>query len=106
AKKSAPVTKKTGPDLQVVDPTEELASTNTKTDKPKAEKDQANVSTSRIEVETNDSNNQYSFHYQLSQQKLRLYGKFDKGLYEIIEVNGTAHSVFLFYKDSYYLLDE
>jgi hypothetical protein len=37
---------------------------------------------------------------------LVLYGKFDKGLYEIIEINGSSHSIFLFYKENYYLLDE
>jgi hypothetical protein len=37
---------------------------------------------------------------------LILYGKFDNGLYEIIEVNGSAHSMFLYYKDYFYLLDE
>jgi hypothetical protein len=35
-----------------------------------------------------------------------LYGSFDKGLYEVIEVNGNAHSMFLYYKDVYYQLNE
>jgi len=104
--KKTVTTKKAGPDIQVIDPTEELTSTAVQTEKARTEKDQADVSTSRIEVETNDSNSQYSFHYQFNEKRLMLYGKFDKGLYEIIEVNGNTHSVFLFYKDSYYLLDE
>jgi hypothetical protein len=64
------------------------------------------VSDSRIEVENINNDKQYAFHYQFNLGKLILYGKFDKGLYEIIEVNGSAHSVFLFYKDNYYLLNE
>lgn len=35
-----------------------------------------------------------------------LFGTFDKGLYEILEINSDTHSVFMFYKDNYYLLDE
>ncbi|GHN01950.1 hypothetical protein WSM22_34390 [Cytophagales bacterium WSM2-2] len=106
AKKTVTEAQKASPDLQVVDPTDELTSTPTKADNPKTEKDQAAVSTSRIEVGVTDANTQFSFHYQFSQQKLILYGNFDKGLYEIIEVNGTNRSVFLYYKDNYYLLDE
>ncbi|MBI3481672.1 MAG: hypothetical protein HY015_01610 [Bacteroidetes bacterium] len=105
-KVTVPSTKKVGPDIQVIDPTDELTSNPSKAEKAKTEMDPSAVSTSRIEVETDDSNKEYAFHYQFNHGKLRLYGKFDKGLYEIIEVNGNAHSVFLFYKDNYYLLDE
>jgi len=104
-KASAPI-KKVRPDIQVTDPTDELTGNPSNAEKAKAENDPSAVSTSRIEVETDNSNKQYAFHYQFNQGKLILYGKFDKGLYEIIEVNGNAHSVFLFYKDNYYLLDE
>ncbi|SRR5258706_3680728 len=104
-KASAPI-KKVRPDIQVTDPTDELTGNPSKAEKAKAENDPSAVSTSRIEVETDNSNKLYAFHYQFNQGKLILYGKFDKGLYEIIEVNGNAHSVFLFYKDNYYLLDE
>jgi hypothetical protein len=101
-----PVEKKVKPDIQVIDPTDELAGNQSKEEKAKVEQDFGAVSDSRIEVETDDSNKQYAFHYQFNQGKLILYGKFDKGLYEIIEVNGAAHSVFLYYKDNYYLLNE
>ncbi len=99
-------TKEVRPDIQVIDPTDELSNEQSVEAKAKTEKDLGAVSTSRIEVETIDSNKEYAFHYQFNQGKLTLFGKFDKGLYEIIEVNGTAHSVFLFYKDNYYLLNE
>lgn len=100
-------TKEARPNIQVIDPTDELTN-NPSVDAAKAkdQKDIGAVSTSQIEVETIDSNKEYSFHYQFNQGKLTLYGKFDKSLYEIIEVNGTTHSVFLFYKDNYYLLNE
>jgi len=94
------------PNIQVVDPTSELASSSTTEEKAKTDKNIGAVSDSRIEVENIDNNAQYSFHYQFNQGKLVLYGKFDKALYEIIEVNGSSHSVFLYYKDVYYLLDE
>lgn len=106
AKKRAVTTAKK-PDIQVVDPTDELTTTDpSKEEKGRVEKDLGAVSHSRIEVETDNSNKLYAFHYQFNQGKLLLYGKFDKGLYEIIEVNGTAYAVFLYYKDSYYLLDQ
>jgi len=108
AKKVIPsTTKEARPNIQVIDPTDELTN-NPSVDAAKAkdQKDIGAVSTSQIEVETIDSNKEYAFHYQFNQGKLTLYGKFDKGLYEIIEVNGTTHSVFLFYKDNYYLLNE
>lgn len=105
--KKPAVTPAKKPDLQVVDPTDELTATNaSKEEKGRIEKDLGAVSVSRIEVETNSSNKLYAFHYQFNQGKLLLYGKFDKGLYEIIEINGSVHSVFLYYKDNYYLLDE
>ncbi|HTH56879.1 MAG TPA: hypothetical protein VL728_12595 [Cyclobacteriaceae bacterium] len=94
------------PNLQVVDPTSELTSTPSTEEKAKVDKNIGAVSDSRIEVENVDNDKQYSFHYQFSQGKLILYGKFDKALYEIIEINGSSHSVFLYYKDAYYTLDE
>jgi hypothetical protein len=100
-------TKEVRPNIQVIDPTDELSTTSSvDAAKAKDQKDIGAISTSQIEVETIDSNKEYSFHYQFNQGKLTLYGKFDKGLYEIIEVNGTTHSVFLFYKDNYFLLNE
>jgi hypothetical protein len=61
---------------------------------------------SHIAVETEASNAKYHFHYQFINSKLVLYGAFDKSLYEILEINGEHRTVFLFYKGSYYLLNE
>lgn len=96
--------KATRPKIDVVDPTAELAKEpahGQKTAKP-----QSVIVTSRIGVDINSSSSKYSFHYQFTQGKLILYGIFDAGLYEIIEVNGDTHSIFLYYKDNYYLLNE
>lgn len=94
------------PKIEVIDPTQELAE-NSKTEKnTTGENKKALVSVSHISVETDATNKKYGFHYQFSQGKLHLYGNFDKGLYEILEVNGDSHAVFMYYKELYYLLDE
>ncbi len=93
------------PKIEVVDPTDELSSETTR-EKGKTDKAQPTVIASRIAVETITTNSEYTFHYQFNQGKLILYGAFDKGLYEILEVNGDRHSVFLYYKENYYLLNE
>jgi len=92
------------PKIEVVDPTGELAKESAREEKHA--KPQSVIVTSRVGVEINSSSSKYSFHYQFLQGKLILYGIFDNGLYEIIEVNGDTHSVFLYYKDNYYLLNE
>jgi hypothetical protein len=62
---------------------------------------------SKMPVEVDDSNRKYNFHYRLTDGKLVLYGAFDKDLYEILEfITEEKHTVFLFYKNNYYLLDE
>jgi hypothetical protein len=65
------------------------------------------ISVAKIEVNVNSSEKKFKSHYQFSNGKLILYGNFDNGLYEIIEVNAQeSRSLFLYYKASYYLLDE
>jgi hypothetical protein len=93
------------PSIQATDPSEEMGG-NATADAPKSEGTKSLISTSRITVETDASDTRYSFHYQFRDGKLILFGKFDKGLYEILEINGDTHSMFLYYKDGYYLLDE
>ncbi len=102
SKTSTPVRK---PDIEVVDPSSELTES-----KPEASTNVANsrseISASKMEVMTGLSDKKHNFHYQFSQGKLLLYGPFDKSLYEILEIHGEGHAVFLFYKENYYLLDE
>ncbi|MFM8912646.1 MAG: hypothetical protein ACKOE6_07000, partial [Flammeovirgaceae bacterium] len=94
------------PKLDVVDPTEELVE-NTGAEKNNAvSNNRGQVSVLHIAVETDAANKKYSFHYQFAQGKLHLYGDFDKGLYEILEVNGDSRAVFMFYKELFYVLDE
>lgn len=93
------------PKIDVVDPTSELTKDQS-LHQEKLAVPQSVIVTSRIGVDINSSSSKYSFHYQFNQGKLILYGIFDSGLYEILEVNGDTHSIFLYYKDNYYLLNE
>ena len=93
------------PKIQVIDPTDELVKEPSR-DQKKLLQPQSIIVTSRIGVEINSSSTKYTFHYQFNQGKLILYGIFDNGLYEIIEVNGDTHSIFLYYKDNFYRLNE
>ncbi|MFZ2904824.1 MAG: hypothetical protein WAZ98_01355 [Cyclobacteriaceae bacterium] len=62
--------------------------------------------TSSIEVETDNTDKKYSFHYVFKNGKLVLYGGFEKHLYEILEfISDDKRTVVLFYKSNYYLLD-
>ncbi len=105
-KKEAPRTSPvTQPKIDVVDPTKDMAEGGNSAI-PSNEATIGSISTSHIAVEVEGNNKKFPFHYQFSQGKLFLYGSFDKGLYEILEINGESHSVFLFYKENYYSLDE
>ena len=62
---------------------------------------------SSLIVETDTENRRYTFHYQFKDGKLFLYGPFQKNLYEIMEFfSDEKRTVFLYYKDNYYLLEE
>jgi hypothetical protein len=93
------------PKLDVTNPSEELENSDAKKNEPGAVR-RGDISPSHIQVEMDSSNKKYSFHYQFVGSKLMLYGSFDRSLYEVLEINGDNHAVFLFYKDVYYLLDE
>lgn len=74
---------------------------------PKDHQPVYNPGNSSLMVETDRENRRYTFHYQFRDGKLFLYGPFEKNLYEIMEF--FAHekrTVFLYYKDRYYLLEE
>jgi hypothetical protein len=101
AKKTAPVAT---PKIDIVDPSIDLTKESEATGKVTNER--TGVTTSLIPVETNNESKKYSFHYQFGEGKLILFGSFDKGLYEVLEVNGNTHSLFLFYKEKFYLLNE
>lgn len=63
--------------------------------------------TSPLVVETDTENRRYTFHYQFKDGKVFLYGPFQKNLYEIMEFfSDDKRTVFLFYKDNFYKLEE
>lgn len=67
------------------------------------------ISTPSIAVEAgvNGNNGKYNFHYQFKDDKLFLYGVFEKNLYELMEFfSNNKRTMFLYYKDNYYLLNE
>ncbi len=93
----------TRPPLDVFDPTAEM-------ENAPVEDTEGNetvlATTPSIVVET-ASDKRYSFHYQFKNDKLYLYGSFEKNLYEIMEFfSDNKRTMFLFYKDNYYLLNE
>lgn len=93
------------PDIQVIDPSVDMTETNQPAIDP-ASTGSTTMTVSKMEVVTAPASKKYTFHYQFSEGKLLLYGPFDSSLYEILEINGGSHAVFLFYKENYYLLDE
>jgi len=98
-------TKQNKPTIDLIDPTEEVG--NTEHAPSKTGVNNSTISISKIEVAIDSSDRKFKSHYQFIAGKLVLYGDFDNGLYEIIEVNAQkSRGVFLYFKTSYYLLDE
>jgi len=61
---------------------------------------------SNIEIDIKDDE-QYDFHYRFVEDRLFLYGDFDNGVYEIIEIReGGIKSIFLYYNNKFYALDK
>lgn len=89
--------------IDVFDPTDE----SPKDGEPEAERSKSGEATApSILVET-IADKKYTFHYQFKDNKLYLYGSFEKNLYEIMEFfSDNKRTMFLFYKDNYYLLNE
>ena len=95
------------PVIDLVDPTEELNGNAPGTSPVKSGANSSSISVAKVNVDIISTERKYKSHYQFINGKLVLYGNFDKGLYEIIEVNAQqSRSLFLYYKSSYFLLDE
>jgi hypothetical protein len=92
--------------LDVFDPTEEdKQSADAKS--PAGVSESTPLNKSSIAVEFDSDNKRYDFHYQFKNGKLLMYGTFEKNLYEIMEFfSDNKRTVFLYYKDNYYLLNE
>lgn len=89
--------------LDVFDPSEELEEPGT----VKTEGNKTPVPTTPSIVVETLTDNRYNFHYQFKDNKLYLYGSFEKNLYEIMEFfSDNKRTMFLFYKDNYFLLNE
>ncbi|MBN8578313.1 MAG: hypothetical protein J0L66_15315 [Cytophagales bacterium] len=96
----------TKPQLQVVDPSSELAE-GTSSPPNHGEVTSKPIGASEpLHVTFDSANRKYKFHYQFTNDKVVLYGSFDKSLYEVIELNGGSHSIYLYYQNKYYLLSE
>jgi hypothetical protein len=104
-KETARPTEQARPKIEAVDPSNEMID-NAEKKSVVRESSKSAITASHIAVDVDSANKKYSFHYQFSKGKLMLYGSFDKALYEILEISGENHSVFMFYKDNYYLLNE
>ena len=94
------------PNISPIDPTEELITehadgTGQVVASAPLEVGRASISST---VHSDDPN--HAFHYQFQEGKLHLYGPFDKSLYEILEINGVNQAVFLYYENSFYVLDQ
>ncbi|MBX2894072.1 MAG: hypothetical protein KF763_01425 [Cyclobacteriaceae bacterium] len=95
------------PFLQVVDPSQELVeSTSSPVNHGEVRSSAPAIELTSIQVDIDTASKKYKFHYQYTQNKVVLYGSFDRSLYEIIELNGENHSVYLFYQNKYYHLQE
>lgn len=93
------------PKVDLVDPTADLhdQEQEVSTAKPSGT---PSPTTPTIEVAVDNSNKTYPFHYQFIADKLVLFGAFNSGLYEVIEINGATQTAFLYYMGQYYHLDK
>lgn len=92
--------------LDVFDPTEEEKQSTDARRQPGVT-ESTPLHKSSIAVEFDSDNKRYDFHYQFKNGKLLMYGTFEKNLYEIMEFfSDNKRTVFLYYKDNYYLLNE
>jgi hypothetical protein len=102
---NTPSTEPKTPKMDVFDPTGET------TDEAKAPEnislDQAEENDdSDIRAQIVSDHKNYNFHYQFTNDKLILYGAFDKNLYEIMEfISEDKRTIFLYFNDRFYLLN-
>jgi hypothetical protein len=102
---TVPSKEATTPKVEVVDPSTELLSDDS-AEANTSVTPKSGISVANIQVERDSKNKQFHFHYQFLEGKLFLLGPFDEALYEILEVHGDSHALFLFFKDNFYHLDE
>jgi len=107
ANTAAPTAEVTKPKLDVYTPESDDESAALQKERDQVEFITKAFVTSSVEVEVESSHKKYNFHYIFKGGKLVLYGSFENNLYEILEfIAENKRTVFLYYKTSYYLLDE
>jgi len=94
------------PKLEVADPSEEML-TESNANESVVFNSTSSITVATIQVSRRPISKEYPFHYQFSDGKLFLYGAvFEESLYEILEVHGDNHALFMFFKDNFYFLDD
>lgn len=93
------------PKIDVTDPSNEMLSEGSEEESTLVTNN-LGISMSTIQVERDATNKLYNFHYQFWDKKLFLFGPFDESLYEILEIHGDNHALFLYFKDNFYLLND
>ena len=89
--------------LDVFDPSQDAESTEEVTPEEIGPK----LSTKSSIAVVTEVDKRYNFHYQFRDNKLFLYGSFEKNFYEIMEFfSNNKRTMFLYYKDNYYLLSD
>jgi hypothetical protein len=108
APKTTPPTQEPSRKPDVYDPTAEIEEGGDHTEETESSTGDVELPKSEIESEVVKSD-KYKFHYQRTGDLVTLYGAFDKNLYTIMDFNdvlGGKRSVFLYYKNNYYMLNE
>lgn len=93
------------PKIDVTDPSNEMLTDESENEETLVTTN-LGISMSTIQVERDAQNKLYSFHYQFWDKKLYLFGPFDEALYEILEIHGDNHALFLYFKDNFYHLND
>ena len=89
--------------LDVFDPSQDAENAEQVT----AEEIGPKISTKSTIAVVTEVDKRYNFHYQFRDNKLFLYGSFEKNFYEIMEFfSNNKRTMFLYYKDNYYLLND
>ena len=89
--------------LDVFDPSEDVENA----DQAAVDENGPKISTKSSIAVVTEVDKRYNFHYQFRENKLFLYGSFEKNFYEIMEFfSNNKRTMFLYYKDNYYLLND
>jgi hypothetical protein len=95
------------PVISVYDPSDEIENTADVEEPATERRNSVRGGAPSIAVQVESENRKYNFNYQFAGGKVILYGPFEKNLYEILEFfSDEKRTVFLYYKDKYYLLKE